>query len=104
MPKESTPAKVEPALLPPCPTMEELRANSDFQKWHKSPFLRMMVAALRSQFPMSGSIDPHGMIRDGGIGQGYMIALLSVDDFCKTKQEDPDKQKRPAYAGPSKED
>jgi hypothetical protein len=105
MPKESKPTPVIPPSLPPAPTLEELKANADFLAWHKSPFLRLMTAALRVAVPISGAIDPHSMIRDGGVAQGHMIALLMVDDFCQTKEQQGEKPKIPPYSSRhSKED
>jgi hypothetical protein len=98
MPKESKPAIVELSPLPAAPTWDELKANPEFLKWHKSPFLRLMTAALRVAVPMSGAIDPHSMIRDGGIAQGHMITLLMVDDFCNTKEQQGEKPKIPPYS------
>jgi hypothetical protein len=98
MPEKQKPAKVTPPSLPPVPTLEELKSNAEFLAWHKSPFLRMMTAALRVAVPISGAIDPHSMIRDGGVAQGHMIALLMVDDFCQTKEQQGEKAKIPPYS------
>jgi len=104
MPKESKPTPIVPPSLPAAPTWEELKSHADFIKWHKSPFLRQMTAALRVAVPISGAIDPHSMIRDGGVMQGHMIALLMVDDFCQSKEQDAGKPKHIPYKGAQKED
>jgi hypothetical protein len=77
----------EPTPLSPCPSWEELKANPEFKEWHGSPFLRMMTAALRENFPTSGATDPHVMINHGGQITGWLSALGVINSFCDVKQE-----------------
>lgn len=103
MPKD-TPAKIAPPSLPAAPSWEQLKANPEFLAWHKSPFLRLMTAALRATTPNSVAADPHAMIRDSGVLLGYLGALLTVDQFCEVKDPATEKPKRAPYSSTQKQE
>jgi hypothetical protein len=98
MPK-NTPLKVEPTALPAVPSWDILKNDLGFRDWHSSPYLRMMCAALRTAHPILASVDPHAMIRDGGIITGYLGALRNVDNFLATEEEAKEKTQAPPYSG-----
>lgn len=105
MPANPTkPTPVEPPPLATVPTLEDLRANASFMDWHKQPFMRQMTAALRASSPISTAIDPHAMIRDGGVVSGWLSALNAIEIFCQPAPKQDDKTKPIPYAGDIKLD
>jgi hypothetical protein len=90
------PAEEKP--LPVAPSWDELKADAAFQKWHASPYLRLMTAALRKAYPVSTAIEASCMIRDAGAIGGYLMALGTVDDFCLAEENVTDKPKSVPYA------